>query len=411
MFDVTVAQKDLRQALALVGKVADTKSPTPALACVRAEVRDGNLRLEAFDNITKIGVSIPLAEKSNGSNSTMLLPNVFISFSEVMPSGLVNVYSDSDRGPVAVMRGVAHVRKFTSPTIPEYDWPSGVADTETKSFSVSVPVRKLLLLLKPLHTYSDDRYGAKVAFNLGNVTRMAMDGSRIFYGTEPIDVRDGGTFIFGKASLKLFSKMLENADPEDDVEMTVFTKANGTLMFVGATKDHWIRFALLAQFPEIANNIPKKWPIRVTCDRLELLDKIRAATTALEPKEARETRVVFCPDGMMKLGTRCPADVSRKNNDPENFQFVDQIQTEMHGFVWSDKTASKAKAAPQYVQIAIDPDFFRDAVEFISTEKVRILADLVNPDELGVLFVPEDHDFAKTPTESPSIQYVMLRRL
>lgn len=358
----------LLDAIALAGGVVATRTPNPALLCLRFTAKDGILSIAATD--TEVGLTAPVASVSIAEEGEALIPADKLS--QIVRASEDTTLSVEVNKNVAVIKAEdATFRIFSRdprefPGVPAF--PDAKIDFETTAGTLSRLIHRTLFAT----AVDNSRYainGVLIERKGRRLRLVATDGRRLALAKgECSRASDSeSTSIVPSKALAILGKLMQ--DPDAPVAMA--REDNLVLFRVGEGADAAVLATRLVEgtFPPFEDVIPKEHDKRVVFAAGELTSAVRRAAL-LTNEESKGVRMAFGGQQLV-LSSRAP-----ELGDAEI-------------------TVDVSKYEGEPIEIGFNPQFLTDVLRVI--EGAEVIIELKAPNKPGVLKVGGDFTYVVMP--------------
>jgi DNA polymerase-3 subunit beta len=358
----------LVDALALASGVVATRTPSPALTCIRFAARDGVLTLSATD--TEIGLSKPVASVTIQEDGDALIPadklNQIVRFSEDTTVAIeTNKNVATIKGSDSTFRIFGHDPK-EFPGV--HAFPQAKLDFETTAATFARLIHRTIFAT----AVDNSRYainGVLLERKGKRLRLVATDGRRLAVAKGECTRAEeaDSQFIVPTKALTILAKLM--ADPDEPVAIA---RQDSLVLFkVGEGADAAVLSTRLVEgtFPPFEDVIPKDQDKRVTFDAGELTSAVRRAAL-LTNEESKGVRLAF-KDGQLVLSSRAPE------------------------LGEAEITVSVEKYEGDGIEIGFNPQFITDVLKVI--DKDQVIIEMKSPSKPGVIKVGNDFTYVVMP--------------
>jgi len=270
--DLSIEHGTLNRALRLVARVIPTKPTLPILQMVLMEAGPGYLRLSATDG--ELGVVTILAADVTTPGRTAIPARLLSDYVAQLPTGQVQLTLDPDHRRVRASsaRIVANLA-----VLDPQDYPVLPARDEAKALDLDAARFREAIDRVAFAAARDEHRpalaGVLFEFNAEGLTLVATDGFRLARARLSDAVGDARSLIVPARAVAEFSRVLEAAETA-----RILPTVDGRGVYLIA-KDTALFTPLIAgPFPDIGRVIPREWSTRVTVEKVEFRQAVRAAS-------------------------------------------------------------------------------------------------------------------------------------
>ncbi len=357
----------LADALAMAGGVITTRTPTPALLCVRLVAKDGMLEISATD--TEIGLSLSIPNVSITEEGEALIPADKL-------TQIVRACEDTTIA-ISVVRNLATITAADS-TFKIYgyeprEFPTVRGFPAKVDFELDAALLRRLISRTVFATARDDsRYaisGVLMDRKKSNLRLVATDGRRLAVARGSCKGSDADQqAIIPTKALSALNRLLN--DPEAMIR--VAREGSQVIFQVGEAADGGATLSTTVDertFPPFEDVIPKDHDRRCTCDAGELSSAIRRASL-LTNEESKGVRMSFSAKH-----------VTLTSRAPEMGESEVRIGSEQY------------QGEP--LEIAFNPNFIAEVLKVLDAPQVVI--ELKAPNKPGVIKSGTDYTYVVMP--------------
>ncbi|MDZ4829855.1 MAG: DNA polymerase III subunit beta [Phycisphaerae bacterium] len=353
----------LLDALALTSGVVASRTPAPALLCLKFVAKDGILTISATD--TEIGLSAPVASVSVSEEGEALIPadklNQIVRASEDSTLSI-----EVNAKHVAVIKAQDATFKIFGRDAAEFpgvqSFAAGKIEFETTAGTFARLIHRTLFAT----AVDNSRYainGVLIERKSKRLRLVATDGRRLAVAKGECNrAADGDALIIVPTkALNILSKLL--GDPDEPV--AVARQDNLIFFRVGEGADAATLVSRLVEgtFPPFEDVIPKEHDKRVVFNAGELTSAVRRAAL-LTNEESKGVRLAF-GGGKLVLSSRAPemgeaeitVDIEKYEGDPIEIGFNPQFITDVLKVIDSEQVIIEMKAANKPGVIKVGTDF------------------------------------------------------
>lgn len=358
----------LLDAIGLAGGVVASRTPSPALQCLRFVAKDGILTIAATDG--EIGLVAPVSSVSITQEGDALIPadklNQIVRASE---DSTLSIEVAKNTATIKAQDATFRIfgrepREF--PGVPAF--PASKIDFETTAGTLARLIHRTLFAT----AVDNSRYainGVLLERKGKRLRLVATDGRRLAVAKGECSRAGEGetTSIIPSKALATLGKLLQ--DPDAPAAMA--REDNLVLFRVGEGADAATLATRLVEgsFPPFEDVIPKEHDRRVVFDSGELTSAVRRAAL-LTNEESKGVRMSF-KEGQLVLSSRAP-----ELGDAEI-------------------TVDIAKFEGEPIEIGFNPQYLTDVLRVIDSAEVII--EMKAPNKPGVLKVGGDFTYVVMP--------------
>ena len=268
---VNIEQSTLNRALRLAARVTPTKPTLPILQMVLLEAEAGCLRLVATDG--ELGVTTTLAADVGAPGRTAVPARLLGDYVAQLPSGPISLSLTAENQRIRASSGsiVANLA-----TMDPQDFPVFPAADESNAFDLDA-VRFREAIERVVFAAARDEHrpalaGVHFDFNAEGLTLAAADGFRLARVRLPEAVGDPRSLIVPARAVAEFARLLEAAET---ARLVPTHDSRG--MYLMAKETALYTRLIEGVFPQIDGVIPREWRTRVTVEKVEFRQAVRAA--------------------------------------------------------------------------------------------------------------------------------------
>ena len=356
----------LSDALTMASGVVATRTPTPALTCLKLVAKGGVLQISATDS--EIGLIITVPNVDVKDDGEALIPaDKLNQIVRACDDSTVTMSVDRNLATIATESSTFKVFGYEPREFPGVRRPSDRFDFEVDAGTL----RRLIQLTSFATARDDSRYaisGVLVERKKTQLPLVATDGRRLAVARGTCKGGEGdSTFIVPTKALNALLRLM--VDPEAAVK--VHRDGNQVVFQVGDAKAGATLVSALDErtFPPFEDVIPKEHDRKATCDAGELSSAIRRASL-LTNEESKGVRLSFAQK-QLTLTSRAPE--------------MGESEIRIDGIEYQGEP----------LDIAFNPTFIVDALKVVDSEQVMI--ELKAPNKPGVIKVGNDFTYVVMP--------------
>jgi len=341
----------LQEALSIAGNASSSRTPKPALQCVKLSAEADKLTVSATD--LEVAIRYYDAQVQVEQPGEALVPADKLR--DIVRESIDDTLSLETVGEQLHIKGAdSHFRIFTQnvadfPPVPDFE---GEADFKVQG--------KVLKQLISQTLFAAAKEATRYAFNGvlttikgGRLIMVATDGRRLALARGDLldgAAGDGGTAIVPAKTLGLVDKLISNADEPVSVKL-------GENQVIFHTPDATLTSNLIeGQFPPYEDVVPKECDKKMTAGTADLLSAVRRSAL-LTTQDSKGVRMAFGKSGLT-LSSKSPEAGEATINFACKFEGGD-------------------------IEIGFNPNFFTDALKVVNSDEVSF--ELLAPNRPGLL--------------------------
>ena len=360
-------QSALAEALAIVGGVVATRTPTPVLTCIKINAEDGRLTLTATDK--EVGLRLVMEQVEVDQPGELLIPaDKLIQIVRECQEPTVTL--ESDKQAIFIRSGESTFKIYgfdpaEAPPVKAFD--EAKVDCEIKAGELLVLITRSLFAAADEHS----RYainGVLLERKGKNINMIATDGRRLAVASGQAASGTGeSSCIVPSKALGIIRRLLRNEEATvrlavDENQIHVHVDDGGGQASLSST-------LVEGRFPPFEDVIPKDQDKRVVFDRETLRAAVRQAAL-LTNEESRSVRMHF-HDKQLVLTSHAP----------------EMGEAEVHLNI------------PDYegedIEIGFNPNYLSDALKVIDQDQV--LFELKASNKPGVIRMGKEFTYVLMP--------------
>lgn len=342
----------LLEALTVAGTVVASRTPKPALQCVKLSAEGKSLTIAATD--LEVAIRYTDHQVQIDQPGEALVPAD--SIRDIVRESVDDTISIETSGDNAIIKGAdSNFKIFTQsveefPPVPEFE---GEPQFQIAGGHLKQLIgQTLFAAAKESSRYAFN--GVLVSAKGKKVSLVATDGRRLAMAKGDLVSdnlgKDGTTAIIPAKALTLIDKLVD--DPDEAVGFQI--KENQVLVH---TSSATLTSSLVeGQFPPYEDVIPKDTDKKMTASTADFLAKIKLASL-LTTEESKGVRLAFTKKGLV-LSSRSPEAGEATVNFPAKFEGTD-------------------------VEIGFNPAFLIEALRVVDTDEVTL--ELTAPNRPGLI--------------------------
>lgn len=352
----------LLDALTLASGVVASRTPSPALLCLKFAAKEGILTISATDS--EVGLVAPVASVSISEEGEALIPADKLN--QIVRASEDSTLSIEVSKNVAVIKGQDSTFKIFGYDPKDFPgvhaFPASKLDFETTGGTLGRLIHRTLFAT----AVDNSRYainGVLLERKGKRLRLVATDGRRLAVakGECTRSAEGDASCIVPTKALNVLSKLL--TDPDEPV--AVARQDNLVICKVGEGADAATLVSRLVEgtFPPFEDVIPKEQDKKVVFDSSELTSAVRRAAL-LTNEESKGVRMAF-GGGQLVLSSRAPelgeaeikVDIEKYEGEPIEIGFNPQFLTDVLKVIDSPQVIIELKAPNKPGVIKVGGDF------------------------------------------------------
>lgn len=342
----------LLEALTVAGTVVASRTPKPALQCVKLSAEGKSLTIAATD--LEVAIRYTDHQVQIDQPGEALVPAD--SIRDIVRESVDDTISIETSGDNAIIKGADSNFKIFTQSVEEFP-PVPDFEGEPQFQIAGGHLKQLIGQTLFAAAKESSRYafnGVLVSAKGKKVSLVATDGRRLAMAKGDLVSdnlgKDGATAIIPAKALTLIDKLVD--DPDEAVGFQI--KENQVLVH---TSSATLTSSLVeGQFPPYEDVIPKDTDKKMTASTADFLAKIKLASL-LTTEESKGVRLTFTKKGLV-LSSRSPEAGEATVNFPAKFEGAD-------------------------VEIGFNPAFLIEALRVVDTDEVTL--ELTAPNRPGLI--------------------------